>query len=162
MYTIDIKIQRELNCWLHCQIIQFLAVPHQLQNCENTNFSVLNSHYFACYNTAFLTQLDMSLCIIYKWFVTGRGIDVSKNINSSSLFILLLLQNAFALTFLIFNCKQLFVSALAIKEMFWNQVVESWKCIGWEDKWKSTMGQWGAFNVKNAENTLIKVLTEIK
>ena len=74
------------------------------------------------YNTAFLTQLDMSLCIIYKWFVTGRDIDVSKNINSSSLFILLL-QNAFALIFLISNCKQLFVSALAIKEMFWNQVV---------------------------------------
>ena len=72
---------------------------------------------------------------------------------------LLSLQNAFALTFLIFNCKQLFVSALAIKEMFWNQVVESWKCNGGEDKWKSTMGQWGAFNVKNAENTLIKMLT---
>ena len=64
----------------------------------------------------------MSLCIIYKWFVTGRDIDVSKNINSSSLFILLL-QNAFALIFLISNCKQLFVSALAQKEMFWNQVV---------------------------------------
>ena len=43
-----------------------------------------------------------------------------------------------------------------------SSLVGSWKCNGGEDKWKSTMGQWGAFNVKNAENTLLKVLTEIK